>query len=247
MRSCSVTKKLEVVVGSRGDYDCLSRFHYRREKLGAFVVIFALKPKVAVRFLGTTIVGVIVYTMPSPGLALRNKATGHLFSGFDRATRLSLINANIRCIARVIIEPRFRGLGLAARLVRETMAKLNMPIVEALAVMGHVNPFFEKAGMTVYTAPPTTRVVQMTEAFSLAGIEASQLIDVKRVHRKLLRLSQAKTKFIESQIRKFMQSYGKQRHMPPSLERTRFVLSKLTARPAYYIWFNPERKLQSYE
>jgi hypothetical protein len=48
----------------------------------------------------------------------------------------------------VIIEPRFRSLGQAVRLVKETMPLMNVPFIEALAVMGRVNPFFEKAGMT---------------------------------------------------------------------------------------------------
>jgi predicted GNAT family N-acyltransferase len=65
-----------------------------------------------------------------------------------KKTRLSLINKNVVCITRVIIDPRFRGLGLASRLVRETMGQMGRPIVESAAVMGHVNPFFEKAGMT---------------------------------------------------------------------------------------------------
>jgi hypothetical protein len=28
--------------------------------------------------------------------------------------------------------------------------------------------------------------------------------------------------------------------MPPGLERTRYILAALTARPTYYIWFNPK-------
>ncbi|MDO8302109.1 MAG: hypothetical protein Q7T18_02605, partial [Sedimentisphaerales bacterium] len=94
-------------------------------------------------------VGVIVYTMPVIGLEVRNIAIGEMFECCqNRKERMKMINENIRCISRVIIEPRYRGLGLAARLVRETMPLLNVPIIEAMAVMGQVNPFFEKAGMT---------------------------------------------------------------------------------------------------
>jgi len=105
--------------------------------------------------------------MPVPGLELRNVATDNFFVGFDRSTQLALINKNIRCISRVIIEPRFRGLGLASRLVRKTMPKMDVPIIEAMAVMGLVNPFFEKAGMRAYTAKMPARCVQLTEAFSM--------------------------------------------------------------------------------
>jgi len=233
MRSCSITRKLRIVRGSLEDYKQLSHYHYRDSRLTAYAALFAL------RFADETI-GVIVYTMPSPGLELRNIATGNLFGGFDRATQLALVNKNIRCVGRVIIEPRFRGLGLASRLVHETMPEMGVPVIEAMAVMGLINPFFERAGMSAYRAKMPVRCVQLTEALSAVGIEKEELIDPQKVQHKLEKLEQHAAEFIELQIRSFLQSYGKRRNMPPGLERTRFVLSKLTFRPVYYVWFNPK-------
>jgi GNAT superfamily N-acetyltransferase len=250
MRSCSVIEKLQIVPGCLDDYKKLAHFHYRDSCPGPFAAIFAIKPAKAlgarsvVRLrsppIGTETVGVIVYTMPIAGAELRNIATGNLFVGLDKGTRLALINKNIRCISRVIIEPRFRGLGLASRLVRETMPKMDVPIVEAMAVMGLVNPFFEKAGMKAFTANMPTRCVQLVEAFSMVGVEKEELIDSEGVQGKLARLGQREAEFIELQIRHFLQSYGKRRYERAGLERTGFVLSKLTFRPVYYIWFNPK-------
>jgi hypothetical protein len=237
MRSCSVIKKLQIVSGGFEDYKKLARFHYRDSRPGAYTAIFAIKP---VKTLSTEPVGVIVYTMPSMGAELRNVATGDFFAGFDNRTRLGLINKNIRCISRVIIEPRFRGMGLASRLVRETMPKMDVPIIEAMAVMGMVNPFFEKAGMKPFTANMPRRCVQLVEAFSMVGVEKEELIDSEGVQGKLARLGQREAEFIELQIRHFLQSYGERRYERAGLERTGFVLSKLTFRPVYYIWFNPK-------
>jgi hypothetical protein len=261
MRSCSVTKKLQIVPGCLDDYKKLARFHYRDSRIGPFAAIFAIRPlnhsvqdaapsaslsKRTPRQAGglNESVGVIVYTMPSVGAELRNVATGDLFAGFDRKTRLALINKNIRCISRVIIEPRFRSLGLASRLVRETMPKMDVPIIEAMAVMGLVNPFFEKAGMKAFTAKMPARCVQLVEAFNLVGIEKEELIDSKRVQQKIYRLGQPEADFIELQIRHFLQSYGRRRYERAGLERTEFVLSKLTLRPVYYIWFNENLELR---
>jgi len=189
---------------------------------------------------GTKTVGVITYTMPSPSLELRNVATNNFFAGFDKSTQLALINKNIRCISRVIIEPRFRGLGLASRLVRQTMPEMNVPVIEAMAVMGLVNPFFEKAGMKAYTAKMPARCIQLIEALSMVGIEEDQLINAEKVQRKLDRLPSPQAEFIELEIKRFLQSYGKRRNMQAGLERTRYILSKFTFRPVYYIWFNPK-------
>lgn len=124
MRICSVCKKLRIVPGDTSDYQVLAHYHYRDNQLGPFTKIFALKTA------DRRAVGVIVYAMPAPALELRNVATDNMFTGFDRNTQLALVNKNIRCISRVIIEPRFRGLGLASRLARETMPLLQMPIIE---------------------------------------------------------------------------------------------------------------------
>ncbi len=244
MRSCSVTKKLQIIRGSLEDYKKLARYHYRDSHLGMFTKIFAIRPSKALGVqLGAEPIGVIVYTLPSEGVELRNVATGSLFSGLDKKTRFTLINKNIRCIRRVVIEPRFRGLGLASRLVRETISKVDVPIVEAMAVMGLVNPFFEKAGMKSYTAKMQERCVRLLEAFSMVGIEENLLIRPQKVQQKLDRLQDPEAEFIELQINRFLQSYGKRRYDRAGLERTRFVLSKLTARPVYYIWFNPKLQL----
>ena len=229
---CSVCRKLRIVRGCLDDYKQLAHYHYRDSHIGPYAAIFALR-------FGDETSGVIVYTMPSPGLELRNVATDDMFAGFDKRTQLALINKYIRRISRVIIEPRFRGLGLATRLVRETMPQMNVPIVEAMAVMGLVNPFFEKAGMKTYKAKMPARCVQLVEALSMVGIEKYLLLDPQKAQEQLGRLQGPEAEFIKLQMRNFLQSYGKRRNMPPGAERTRYILSKLTLRPVYYVWFNP--------
>ena len=246
MRSCSVLRGLEIVRGDGDDYHQLSHFHYRGGRLGPYSSIFALRAKGRLaRRLGKRAVGIIVYTMPLRCPEFRNAALGGIFSGLDRRTYLWLINRNIRNISRVIIEPRFRGLGLASRLVRETMPKMDVPFVEGLAVMGRVNPFFEKAGMLAYKAQRSWRCAELIEAFSLVGIEESKLIDPEGVQKKLEQLGRKESKFIEFQTGKFLQGYGSRGGMDSGFERTAYVLSKLGARPVYYIWFNPKLKLRT--
>jgi hypothetical protein len=123
------------------------------------------------------------------------------------------------------------------------MPQINVPIIEAMAVMGAVNPFLERAGMRACTAKMPARCVRLAEAFSVVGIERRELIDPQKVQEKLEGLERDKADFIEYEIRNFLESYGEMRKSPASVERTRFVVSKLTERPVYYIWFNPELEL----
>jgi hypothetical protein len=235
MQGCSVCENLQIVPGCLDDYRRFASYHYCGGHTGPASAIFVLS------WHGCKApVGVIVYSNAPVVLELRNIATGHIFAGLDRSTQLELINANIRRISRVIIEPRFRGLGLASWLVRETMPLLNIPIIEAIAVMGWINPFFERAGMKAYKAKPSVASVQFIEALSIVGIEQTELIDPVRVQHKFDRLGDCEARFIEQQIRHFLKNHGRRRDMPPGIERTRYILTKLTARPVYYIWFNPK-------
>ncbi len=242
MGTCSVVRKLEIVRGVRGDYEKLSRYHYRGERLGVYAAVFALRGKFRTAARLET-VGVIVYTMPVVGCELRDVATDGFFSGYDKATRLALLNKNVRCISRVVIEPRFRGLGLAARLVRETMGLMDVAIVEAMAVMGRVNPFFERAGMRRYEGALSARCVRLREAFGAVGIKAGELVDAAAVEKKIEGLGRAERGFVDDEMRRFLRSYGKRRGMKGGIERVRYVLGKLTERPTYYLWRNEGAKL----
>lgn len=242
MTNCSVLRELQIAPGSLEDYKRLARYHYCDGRPGPITAIFAVKPRPESRLrLHAPTAAVMVYSMPVPEVKLRDAATGGFFAGFDRSTKCALLNKHIRCITRLIVEPRFRGLGLASRLIRETMPRLDVAIVEAMAVMGRVNPFLERAGMTAYRPSVPVRSVRLTEAFSSVGIEEKQLVDPTAVQRSIDQLDASQARFIELEIRRFLQSYSRRRDMPPGLTRTRYVLSRLTARPVYYIWFNPKR------
>ena len=183
MDTCSIHRELEIVPGDMSDYGLLAAYHYRDSRPVGVKAVYTIRPKRALGSFGRRPAGVIVYTMPNPRIELRTIATGGAFSGLDRQTELELLNRHVRCIARVIVEPRFRGIGLAVRLVRETMPMLNVPIIEALGVMPLVNPFLERAGMKSFEPRVPVEHVELLEAFSAVGIEEGDLIDPETVQR----------------------------------------------------------------
>lgn len=242
---CTVKKYLKIVEGSIADYKPLSRFHYRAGKTGAIAKVYKIVDTHPMRSLIEPVVGVIIYTMPVPSIQMRNVATGGLFCKFGRNnTAMDFINANVRTIGRVVIEPRYRGLGLAHWLIEETMTLLDMPYIEALAVMGKVNPFFQKAGMMKFEAAEPMRSVKLKQALSVVGIEERDFVDIERTDGKLQNLKPKCKAFIEKEIKDFLQAYGRRgRGMADCAMRTEFILSKLSDRPVYYIWRNVKRVL----
>jgi hypothetical protein len=241
---CSITKNLEIVNANRAAYEQLAHFHYRGSCPAVYTAIYAMynmggmvRRERSDRGHVDTPVGVIVYTMPAMELEARNNAIGEMFANCkNRTERMKMINENIRCISRVIIEPRYRGLGLAARLVRQTMPLMQAPIVEALAAMGQCNPFFEKAGMTAYPAKLSRQCRKFRNALNTVGIRDYEFLRPVEVQAKLDALDGRLKFWLEHQTQRFLNAYGKRRYMPHGLDRTRFILSKLTAEPVYYLW-----------
>ena len=83
-----------------------------------------------------------------PTLASRARERALGLSGRSRREIIDFVNAQVRTIARVIVHPQFRGLGLASLLIRRVCDECPTRYVEAFAAMGDVHPLFEQGGMT---------------------------------------------------------------------------------------------------
>jgi GNAT superfamily N-acetyltransferase len=179
--------------GSLRDYAALSQYHYLRHAPVTATRVLVLEddqPGVGGRFTrraeAPRVVGVLVESLPALSCALRNAALADRHAGWsDRAAAARLLNAEVRCISRVVVHPQWRGLGLAVRLVRRALATMTTPYTEALAAMGRVHPFFELAGMTAYHRWPLPRDQRLLDALRSAGIEPWQLASRARMRQAL--------------------------------------------------------------
>jgi len=145
-KRCSIFEKVRIEKGSREDYEKLKRFHYRSKNEKE---LESLRMRDCFRLLyGDSLIGVIVYSVSYLNLKPRNMVFGdrYVYTPGD-LYKARLINEEIARISRVIIHPKFRGIGLGEFLVKETLPMVNVKVVEVLAVMARYNPFFEKAGM----------------------------------------------------------------------------------------------------
>jgi len=232
---CTVVRDVQVQRVGIEAYRRLARWHYRGCEPRAPVSVFALVDTHPARFGIESVVGAIVYTMPVANLPIRDVVLHGRLCGLTRPQRLAWLNANVRTISRVVIDPRWRGLGLAARLVRETMPHVNTPVVESLAVMGPISGFFERAGMRSYPTPRPAHAVRLIEALTVVGVDEQAFVDPAQVDAHLAGLDRPARAFIEREMRLFLGAYGTRRHMPAGPQRTAFILSRLGGRAAYYI------------
>ncbi len=238
---CSIGQHLVIRPSGPEIYRHLASYHYRNAALGPCSHLFGLFDEHPQRRRTVPAAGVIVYRGPAANLATRNVATGGYFSALPRTVSLALLNEHVRCISRVIIEPRYRGLGLASRLVRQTLPQTGAAMVEATSVRGLVQPFFERAGMLRFRRAADVKTERLKAALETVGIGERLWIDAAAVHAHLSSLDRPQRAFIEQQINAFLQKFARQRNMPHCQQRTDFILSKLGDPGCYYLWLNPDK------
>ena len=163
---------IDIEPATLDDYRALARFHYRggepatRNMAGGM-----LRARI-----DHALAGVLVVSMPTLNGAWRELAWPGRYTSGSKREVARRINAELRCISRVVVDPRFRARGVATALVRAYLAEPITPCTEAIAAMGAACPFFERAGMAAYRPPPSAKDQRFADALAHLGIDPTDLI-----------------------------------------------------------------------
>jgi ABC-type ATPase with predicted acetyltransferase domain len=202
---CSLIREMHVEVGTREDWQKLSSFHYRGHKVAVPRKIFRL-----VR--GDELCGVIVYSYPPPACYGRRMV-------LPRMT-IQEMNKQLSIINRVVIHPKYRTVGLGAKLIRETMPLVGTQYVELIAVMAKYSPFAEKAGMQKITQQQTVKgISSVSKTLLELGFDQQLLASERYVVAKLENLqsqqiNKLKEAFIKNKHTRFRREFAASRHQP---------------------------------
>lgn len=202
---CSLLKEMKVEGGLLDDWRKLSVFHYRSHSVGARRDIFSL------RFRGW-LVGVIVYCYPPPNCGGRGLVLPRM--------PIKELNRKLSIISRVVIHPKYRTIGLGAKLIRESLPLIHTPFVEMIAVMAKYNPFAERAGMRrVVVKEAAEEALGMAEVLKGFGFDVQLLASERYVRGKLAglnpaQLSELKEAFVKNDYPRFRREIAALRHVP---------------------------------
>jgi GNAT superfamily N-acetyltransferase len=168
---CSLVREMKIEEGSYEDWKQLAGFHYRSHRLGAYRKIFKLTR-------GEELCGIIVYGVPTPLAYGRRRVLPKM--PYQELSRI------LSTITRVVVHPKYRTIGLGAKLVRETLPKAGTPYVELVAVMAKYNPFAERAGMTrVAESKPEPKLLRAAEELASQGFNIHLLGSRRYIRSKL--------------------------------------------------------------
>lgn len=239
-----IINRLQVCEGNQSDYFTLARYHY--EPLLTFPPTKVFKVvgnrRYATHFPNP--VAVIVFTQPFPDIAARNKATANFFKQHQsQAENLRLLNDYCLYCARLITDPRYLRKGIATYLLKETLNRLQIPIVETLTPIDFTNRMYTNAGFELYYTPAPLKFTRLMNALRGVGLDVHdvtchQLIDMRLEH-----LPPYRRVWIEKEIALFLSGFRNAARFEPGPKRTKFILSKVPPPQAYLIWFNPNAPL----
>ncbi|HVZ94834.1 MAG TPA: hypothetical protein VG797_10025 [Phycisphaerales bacterium] len=156
---------VRIEVGRVEDYRALAAWHYRVGEPATIEYVLSARERVR-----GELVGVLVVSRPVLNGAWREPVWGDRYIGGDKRLAAGRLNREVRCISRVIVEPRWRARGIAVGLVR---AYLRSPLTrrtEAVAAMGGVCPFFRAAGMREQRLPVKAADARLIDAMMFAGV-----------------------------------------------------------------------------
>jgi GNAT superfamily N-acetyltransferase len=237
-------QSLYIEPATLADYQRLSHYHYRRSALGPIAGIWVVRSRIASRYIEDEPIAVIVYTYPAPNLAVRNIATRKFFCRPNQSESLALLNRHVRCISRIIVQPQWRGLGLASWLVRATMPMMDVAMIESMAAMGRFHPFLEKARLRPFTPPTDPAARKLIATLESLHIGRELWHDPDTVQIKMDCLFEKEARLLERAIKAFLGRFGKRRKMMWSIDRTTFILERLVQSWMYFAWLNPKQSVR---
>lgn len=159
-----------ITIGTRADYRALARFHYRQDPPATFEQILTIKhPN------HNATIAVLVISRPTLNAAWRNQSWPARYNTKNKAQDAKRINEELRTISRVIIDPRYRSLGLATKLIKHYLNNPLTPHTEAVAAMGTYCPFFQNAGMTPCHPTQPTPNTRLADALAHLAIPQGSL------------------------------------------------------------------------
>ncbi|UYV12467.1 MAG: GNAT family N-acetyltransferase [Phycisphaera sp.] len=160
---------ITIEAGVPADLAPLARFHYAAGRPGPIARVLRAVDD-------NEVVGVLVASMPTLNGRWRPIAWPGEYDTPDKRANALRLNHDVRVISRVIVDPRYRGRGLAVRLVRAYLDNPQTARTEALATMAHACPFFERAGMRRIELPPSKADARLLRALDRHGLEPADLL-----------------------------------------------------------------------
>lgn len=240
--------ELELNAGSIADYNTLKEHHYRADRPATATRVLTLSHTTHTatsRFTHAPQarhpVAVLVESLPSLSCTMRNYALNDRYGNWlAPRPRALLLNREVRVISRVVVHPCWRGTGLAVRLVKAALQSPTTLYTEALAAMGRINPFFERAGMTAYPRHQHAYDARLIQAMQSIGLSTASLASMAQASHKIHLLNKHTRNWFHKELYRWYRQNGGRSivHSTNPDTHLQTARKRLMLDPVYYIHDN---------
>jgi len=171
-----VQERIIYEMGTLDDYHALKQHHYISRDPASIVRVDRAMRRCPVTD-ALVLAGVLVVAYPTLNSSWRDRAWPGRYTTSDKSANAKRVNKEIRRLARIIVDPRSRGMGIASTLVRNYLVAPLTDATEACAAMGSTNPFFKHAGMIEYPIPLHPTDLRLLDALTHLDMTPHTLLD----------------------------------------------------------------------
>lgn len=223
--------KFEPIEVQPSAFNLFKQWHYLDRMPQCVSHTFMIQPQVAI----------IQFNYPCLSSTLRREATNGRFSIGSRREIALRLNANVRNISRLVVNPRYRGNHIATNLVKWAIEKVNVPFVECYTNLFGASKCFTNAGMSRYLGKPSELWFRVAATYKEIGFPKIENLNFR--HQKVFfehMEKQHKEHFRKTAIL-FLNSCH--RYMPEASNfDLHMELQKRRAQvPVYYYFYNPKK------
>lgn len=233
-----VLDDIEIVRGRLKDYSAFAHWHYLgpgRPGPTSDVYLAMYQGRA---------VGIAVFGYPHLLLAARNQALPQFGPKQIASGGASDMNQQLRLLQRVVVEPRFRGVGIARALIRHALNHTSARYVECIAQMGEFSDFLISSGFRRVTEiPPPASARAITDFLADKGIAATDLLNPATRHKVVAALALNDRQRLETLLNRLLNTriqtgFGSLRTRAPAAHEALLqkALARITARPGYFLW-----------
>lgn len=227
---------LEIIETNLKTCKPLWQYHYIKDPVAFMRKVYSIKPRFCIAHHYPETLGVIVYSPPIATLKARNRAIDdpRLHKG-TLSEKHKFVTDNFTYISRVIIDPRFRHMGLAKWILEQTLPRQRYPYIETLTPIDFTNDMFVKLGFELHHNEAPEPFLKFAAVLRQYGITGDQLTNPIEAQKRIDCLDQKSRKNFDFQLHRFLWTYRRHRHDKEPLERIAYALSKFPYPQAYLL------------
>ncbi len=178
MIRCSLLHQYDIGPGDRRDFMELADSHYRAGPPATIELVLCARARATRRLAGVLTVSRPVLNASWRAIAWpEHFGPATQFLAAPMSERARVVNELVRCISRVIIDERDRGVGLSTALVRAYLRDPLTELTEGIAAMAGACPFFASAGMRRVDRPPARRERALMQTLRELRVPARVLME----------------------------------------------------------------------